>query len=68
MKYLTNTDLESVWGGSSVLAETFITARHSEKHRMYTTHSDIEQTIDEEIRVMDGMADETLGMRREVNV
>ena len=26
----------------------------------YTTHSDIERTIDEEIRVMDGMEDETL--------
>ena len=33
----------------------------------YTTQSDIEPTIEEEIRVMDGMEDETLGMRQKVN-
>ena len=34
---------------------------------LYTTQSDIDPTIEEEIRVMDDMEDETLGMRQKVN-
>ena len=34
----------------------------------YTTYSDIEQTIDKEIRIMDGMENGTIGIRQKANV